>query len=96
MIDSEQRATIKIDAPKASDVKAMVAGKTYPMTRDSNGSWSVTTDPLVVGFHYYFLDIDSVRVTDPGTETFSVIAGLPADWKCRKERRATIIVHIAT
>ena len=28
MIDSEQRATIKIDAPKASDVKAMVAGKT--------------------------------------------------------------------
>ena len=70
MIDSEQRATIKIDAPKASDVKAMVAGKTYPMTRDANGSWSVTTDPLVVGFHYYFLDIDSVRVTDPGTETF--------------------------
>ena len=70
MIDSERRATIKIDAPKASDVKAMVAGKTYPMTRDANGSWSVTTDPLVVGFHYYFLDIDSVRVTDPGTETF--------------------------
>lgn len=70
MIDSEQRAIIKIDAPKASDVKAIVAGKTYPMTRDANGSWSVTTDPLAVGFHYYFLDIDSVRVTDPGTETF--------------------------
>ncbi len=70
MIDSQRRAIIRINALKAKDVKAIVAGKTYPMTRDANGSWSVTTDPLAVGFHYYFLDIDSVRVTDPGTETF--------------------------
>lgn len=70
MIDSQHRAIIRVDAPKAHDVKAYVAGTTYPMTRNDDGSWSVTTRPLAVGFHYYFLDIDSVRVTDPSTETF--------------------------
>jgi hypothetical protein len=35
------------------------AGK-FPMTRGSDGVWSVTTPPLVVGFHYYALDADGV------------------------------------
>ena len=70
MIDSQHRAIIKVSAPNASDVKAYVAGTEYAMTRDGDGTWSVTTPPLAVGFHYYFLDIDSVRVVDPATETF--------------------------
>jgi enterochelin esterase family protein len=40
------------------------------MSKDENGVWSVTTDPLVVGFHYYFLIIDGVSVSDPASETF--------------------------
>lgn len=40
------------------------------MTKDAKGTWTVTTDPLVVGFHYYFLWIDGVQVTDPGTDAF--------------------------
>ena len=32
--------------------------------------WTVKTDPLVVGFHYYFLIADGVQVADPSSYTF--------------------------
>jgi enterochelin esterase-like enzyme len=40
------------------------------MTRDQNGMWSVTTEPLVVGFHYYSFVVDGVTVADPGSEAY--------------------------
>ena len=40
------------------------------MMKDSDGVWSVTTPPLVVGFHYYALVVDGVRVNDPGSHAF--------------------------
>jgi enterochelin esterase family protein len=40
------------------------------MTRDAEGVWTVTTDPLVPGFHYYSILIDGVAVCDPASETF--------------------------
>jgi len=35
-----------------------------------DGVWAVTTPPLVVGFHCYWLVIHGVTVTDPQSETF--------------------------
>ncbi len=69
-VDTSSRATFRIHAPEASDVKVDICGKKYDMTRDSDGNWTATTDPLVVGFHYYFLVIDGVSVIDPATEAF--------------------------
>jgi enterochelin esterase family protein len=40
------------------------------MTKNADGVWSVTTLPLVVGFHYYSLIVDGVTVNDPGSHTF--------------------------
>jgi len=40
------------------------------MMKDSDDVWSVTTPPLVEGFHYYALDVDGVRVNDPGSHAF--------------------------
>ena len=40
------------------------------MTKDADGVWTGTTDPLVEGFHYYFLVVDGVSVIDPATEAF--------------------------
>jgi len=40
------------------------------MQRGDDGVWSVTTPPLVVGFHFYSLVLDGVRVNDPGSRTF--------------------------
>ena len=40
------------------------------MRRDENGIWCAVTDPLVPGFHYYFMNIGGVNFIDPATETF--------------------------
>jgi hypothetical protein len=40
------------------------------MTKDSVGTWTVTTDTISQGFHYYSLIIDGVAVADPASQTF--------------------------
>jgi enterochelin esterase family protein len=40
------------------------------MTKGPDGIWSVTTTPLVVGFHYYSLQIDGAVTADPSTQTY--------------------------
>ena len=69
-VDSDSRATFRISAPDARKVQLDICGRKYDMQRDANGVWTVTTDPLVVGFHYYFMIIDGVSVNDPASETF--------------------------
>ena len=68
-IHSDLSVTFRFKAPKAQTV-AVSVGKTYPMERDTNGVWTVTTAPLVPGFHYYWLVIDGEMVNDPASETF--------------------------
>lgn len=69
-VDSQSRATFKLAAKDAKDVKVDICGKKYDMTKDADGVWTGTTDPLVEGFHYYFLVVDGVSVIDPATEAF--------------------------
>lgn len=69
-VDNSSRATFKLKAPEARDVQVDICGKKWPMTKGADGVWSVTTDPLVEGFHYYFLIVDGVAVNDPASETF--------------------------
>lgn len=69
-VDAESRATFKLHAPEARDVKVDICGNKYDMVKGGDGVWSVTTPPLVVGFHYYFLIVDGVAVNDPASETF--------------------------
>lgn len=69
-VDEQRRALFRLYAPEAHDVKADICGKKYPMTKDNTGMWTVTTDPLVVGFHYYFFIVDGVQVNDPASDCF--------------------------
>ncbi|MDE7386637.1 MAG: esterase [Muribaculaceae bacterium] len=69
-VDSLNRATFKLFAPEAADVKLDICGTKYPMAKDENGIWTVTTNPLVEGFHYYFMLVDGVAVNDPASQTF--------------------------
>jgi enterochelin esterase-like enzyme len=57
---------------KAPDVQKMQIdlGKKYDMVKDTGGYWSVTTDSISEGFHYYSLLIDGVAVADPASESF--------------------------
>lgn len=42
----------------------------YDMTKDGEGNWTITTPPVVPGFHYYSVVIDGVAVNDPSSDTF--------------------------
>jgi len=69
-IDKEHRAYFRVVAPTANSVILDICGKKYDMRRDQQGVWCAVTDPLVVGFHYYFINIGGMNVIDPATETF--------------------------
>ena len=69
-VDSEHRAHVKLHAPEAKEVLLDICGKKYPMKKDLDGDWYGVSDPLVVGFHYYFLVVDGVSIVDPASETY--------------------------
>ncbi|MBO5592340.1 MAG: acetyl xylan esterase [Prevotella sp.] len=69
-VDKEHRAYFRVVAPDAHRVQVDICGKKYDMRRDQQGVWCAVTDPLVVGFHYYFINIGGMNVIDPATESF--------------------------
>lgn len=69
-VDKEGRAYFYIQAPQARKVIVDVCNKRYDMQPDGKGGYMAVTDPLPIGFHYYFMEIDGVRFVDPSTETF--------------------------
>lgn len=69
-IDSENRVTFQLKAPDAKTVQVHIYHDRFDLTRGEDGVWSVTTSPLVPGFHYYSLIVDGVAVNDPGSHTF--------------------------
>ena len=69
-VDKEGRAYFRIAAPEARKVIVDICSKKYEMQRDGKGNFMAVTDPLVPGFHYYFMNIEGVNFIDPATETF--------------------------
>lgn len=65
----DSRVIFKTKAPKAKQVQIDL-GKKYDMEIDDEGFWTVTTDSITEGFHYYSLVIDGVAVADPASESF--------------------------
>jgi enterochelin esterase-like enzyme len=70
-----RRVQFRIDAPHARRVQVMVGGgggetPSMDLARQPDGSWTLTTPPIVEGFHYYPMYIDGFEATDPGSRTF--------------------------
>lgn len=68
-ISADHRVTFRVKAPEAQKVQVDL-GRKYDMVKDTGGLWSITTDSINEGFHYYSLLIDGVAVADPASETF--------------------------
>jgi enterochelin esterase-like enzyme len=67
-ITPDNRVIFKL---KADAQKVQVdLGKKYDLAKDKEGYWTVTTDTISEGFHYYSLLIDGVALADPASETF--------------------------
>lgn len=67
-IGPDLRITFRIKAAQAKQVKleggAGLVKSPLDMTSSPDGVWSVTTPPAVPGFHYYWFNVDGVRVND--------------------------------
>lgn len=70
-VDSAGRVQIRVKAPDATMIKLNFwSGPKVDMEKQQDGFWTVTTTPLVPGFHYYTLIIDGVEVSDTNSHAF--------------------------
>ena len=65
-----RKAYFKFNLPLAHSVSVMVGNGNYKGTKDADGIWTIETEPLVVGFHYYFVTVDGARMTDPNSMSY--------------------------
>jgi enterochelin esterase family protein len=66
-VHSDGSITFQLAAPGAKTAALLLEGaaKPLPMTRDANGSWSVTTAKLAPEIYGYAYTVDGVRQLDP-------------------------------
>ena len=74
-IHPDLRVTFRLKAPDAKKVQVvgnfgLGKGGPWEMERGEDGVWTVTTPPVIPGFHYYRLSVDGVAVNDPASDTF--------------------------
>ena len=65
----DHRVIFSVRAPGAQKMQVDL-GKKYDMVKDTDGTWTITTDSIGEGFHYYSLLIDGIAVADPSSESF--------------------------
>jgi enterochelin esterase-like enzyme len=64
-VSSDRRVTFRLRAPEAHEVRLHCEGVSGSgMTRDDNGIWSITTDPLEPDFYGYSFAVDGLRILD--------------------------------
>jgi enterochelin esterase family protein len=70
-VNSEGRAEFRLKAPDASKVRLNFwSGPKLDLEKQTEGFWTVTTPPLVPGFHYYTFVIDGAEVADPSSHAY--------------------------
>jgi enterochelin esterase-like enzyme len=65
----DNRAVFHLKAPGVQKAQ-LDLGRKYDMVKDSSGTWTVTTDTLSRGLHYYSLLLDGLPIADPASDTF--------------------------
>jgi len=65
---ADQHITFRLAAPRATEVTVMGqwTNAPVPMTRESNGLWSVTVGPIEPGIYEYSFNVDRLTMIDPG------------------------------
>jgi hypothetical protein len=70
-VDSKGRVEVRLKAPDATKVRLNFwSGPKIDMVKGPDGVWSVITEPLVPGLHYYTLIVDGVEMADTGSRAF--------------------------
>jgi enterochelin esterase-like enzyme len=74
-IHSDLRITLQLKAPAAKRVHVvgnfgLGKGGPWEMQRGEGGVWTVTTPPVIAGFHYYTFSVDGLVINDPASDIF--------------------------
>jgi enterochelin esterase family protein len=73
-IGSDLTVTFRFRAPEAKVVKleggAGLVKEPAELARGAEGVWTLTTAPAVPGFHYYWFNVDGVRVNDASSHAY--------------------------
>src|SRR5687768_3857409 len=73
-IGSDLSVTFRLKAAEAEQVKleggAGLVKEPLAMTRGDDGVWTITTSPAVPGFHYYWFNVDGLRVNDAASYSY--------------------------
>ncbi len=69
-VTDDSRVVFQLKAPEARRVQADIMATKHEMTKDDSGVWTVTTPPLVPGFHYYQLVVDGTPMNDPASHAY--------------------------
>ncbi len=70
-VDSSGRVMIRIKAPEATKVRLNFwSGPKVDMEKQADGFWTITTEPLVPGLHYYTIIVDGAEMSDPGSRAY--------------------------
>jgi enterochelin esterase family protein len=66
-VTKEGRVVFRLPAPnaKSARVQGDFTAKTHDMTRDDNGVWSFTSEPLKPGSYQYWFVMDGLTMPDP-------------------------------
>ena len=68
---AQGRVEVRLKAPEATKVRLNFwSGPKIDMVKQPDGVWSVITEPLVPGLHYYTLIVDGVEMADTGSRSF--------------------------
>ena len=86
-INRDLSATFRIQADQAHKVQVLMefGQSTFDMVKSEDGYWSVTTTPLLPGFHYYAISVDGFPANDPEAKSFSPRGEKSAGWKFQEQ-----------
>ncbi len=73
-ITPDLRVTFRLKAPNAKQVQlrggAGLVKDAMDLLRGEDGVWTLTTPPVVPGFHYYWFVVDGLSVNDPASQAY--------------------------
>jgi len=64
-INADGSVTLRLDAPRAENVTAVISGTPTAMRKDSDGVWTLTVSNLRPDLHTYTFYVDGVKTSDP-------------------------------
>ena len=74
-VGADRRVTFRLRAPNAKEAAVTVSGQRLAMTKDDQGVWSATSDPMAPDIYTYSMSVDGTTISDPSNRQFQTSFG---------------------